>query len=104
MVRKPRPSVCIGHGLRLSAIVGKTITFWLEKKDLPGNGAGYGNRMEEIFVTCEELKQKYGVRFSDNPAGQSACIRAPGNSGSGSSRLWPTAGTSLVHRSYVATS
>jgi len=62
-------AVCIGRGLLIPAMVGKNIAIWLEKGDLPKSVSKYGTRMEEIFVCYEELRQKYGERLKEIPAG-----------------------------------
>ena len=62
-------AVCLGRGLMIPGMVGKNIAKWLEAKDLPKSVSKYGSRMEEIFVAYEELKEKYGVRMKEIPAG-----------------------------------
>jgi glutamate synthase domain-containing protein 2 len=62
-------AVCMGRGLMIPGMVGKNIGKWLEKGDLPKTVSKYGTSAEEIFVSYEELKEKYQGRFSEIPLG-----------------------------------
>jgi hypothetical protein len=53
----------------IPGMVGKHIGQWLAENDLPKGVAKYGKSAEEIFVTYEELKGKYGNRMKDIPLG-----------------------------------
>jgi glutamate synthase domain-containing protein 2 len=62
-------AVCMGRGLMIPGMVGKNIGMWLEEGDLPKTVAMYGDKVEEIFVCYEELKDKYGDEVKDIPLG-----------------------------------
>ena len=62
-------AVCMGRALMIPAMVGKNIEKWLKEGNLPKNVAKYGNSLEEIFITYEELKEKYGDRMKEIPTG-----------------------------------
>jgi glutamate synthase domain-containing protein 2 len=62
-------AVCMGRGLMIPGMVGKNIGKWLEAGDLPRTVSKYGSKVEEIFVTYEELKEKYGTRMNEIPLG-----------------------------------
>lgn len=62
-------AVCMGRGLMIPGMVGKNIGVWLDKKELPGTVSRYGNKIEEIFVCYEELKEKFGNKIKDIPLG-----------------------------------
>lgn len=62
-------AVCMGRGLMIPGMVGKNIGEWLKAKDLPKTVSKYGNSIEEIFVTYEELKSKYGKEVKNIPTG-----------------------------------
>lgn len=62
-------AVCMGRGLMIPGMVGKNIGKWLEKGELPKTVSKYGTTVEEIFVTYEELKEKYGERMGEIPLG-----------------------------------
>ncbi len=62
-------AVCMGRGLMIPGMVGKNIEKWIKEGDLPKTVSKYGSKPEEIFVTYEELKEKYGNRFKDIPMG-----------------------------------
>ncbi len=62
-------AVCMGRGLMIPGMVGKNIGKWLEKGELPKTVSKYGTTVEEIFVTYEELKEKYGERINEIPLG-----------------------------------
>ena len=62
-------AVCMGRGLMIPAMVGKNIGKWLDAGDLPKTVSKYGTTREEIFVSYNDLKQKYGERMHDIPPG-----------------------------------
>jgi glutamate synthase domain-containing protein 2 len=62
-------AVCMGRALMIPAMVGKNIGEWIKKGDLPKTVSKYGTKMEEIFVSYEELKKKYGKEVNKLPTG-----------------------------------
>jgi glutamate synthase domain-containing protein 2 len=62
-------AVCMGRGLMIPGMVGKNIEKWIKDGDLPKTVSKYGTVPEEIFVTYEELKEKFGARFKEIPMG-----------------------------------
>lgn len=62
-------AVCMGRALMIPGMVGKNIEKWLKEGNLPKNVAKYGDSLEEIFITYEELKEKYGSRINEIPTG-----------------------------------
>jgi glutamate synthase domain-containing protein 2 len=62
-------AVCMGRGLMIPGMVGKNIGEWLKAKDLPKTVSKYGNTAEEIFVSYEELKKKFGKELKNIPFG-----------------------------------
>lgn len=62
-------AVCMGRGLMIPGMVGKNIGEWIKAGTLPTTVAKYGKSLQEIFVTYEELKEKYGKRFDEIPLG-----------------------------------
>ncbi|MDD1656253.1 MAG: FMN-binding glutamate synthase family protein, partial [Methanomicrobiales archaeon] len=62
-------AVCMGRGLMIPGMVGKNIGVWLKEGNLPNTVSKYGKSVEEIFVSYEELKAKYGERFKEIPTG-----------------------------------
>jgi len=62
-------AVCMGRALMIPGMVGKNIEKWIEKGELPRTVSKYGSVPEEIFVTYEELKEKYGTKFKEIPMG-----------------------------------
>ncbi|MGQ9630517.1 MAG: FMN-binding glutamate synthase family protein [bacterium] len=62
-------AVCMGRALMIPGMVGKNIGIWLNNGDLPKTVSKYGSSVEEIFVTYEELKEKYGKEIKNIPLG-----------------------------------
>ena len=62
-------AVCMGRGLMIPGMVGKNIEMWLKEGNLPKTVRQYGEKVEEIFVSYEELKDKYGDDLKDIPLG-----------------------------------
>lgn len=60
-------AVCMGRALMIPAFVGKNIQKWYEDGKLPADIQKYGNSVEEIFITTETLKNKYGKDFKKIP-------------------------------------
>jgi len=64
-------AVCMGRGLMIPGMVGKNIGLWLEGQDggLPSTVSKFGSTKEEIFVSYEKLKEKYGAELDNIPLG-----------------------------------
>ncbi len=62
-------AVCMGRALMIPGMVGKNIGKWLEKGELPKTVSKYGNSIEEIFISYEELREEYGSEIKDIPTG-----------------------------------
>ena len=62
-------AVCMGRALMIPGMVGKNIGTWLDENDLPKSVSKFGDRVEEIFVAYEELKDIYGDRINEIPLG-----------------------------------
>ncbi|ADN01607.1 FMN-binding glutamate synthase family protein [Spirochaeta thermophila] len=62
-------AVCMGRALMIPGMVGKNLEHWAKNNDLPKTVAQYGTTKEEIFVTYEELKAKYGNEVDSFPWG-----------------------------------
>jgi glutamate synthase domain-containing protein 2 len=64
-------AVCMGRALMIPGMVGKNIERWLNGKDggLPKTVSKYGSTKEEIFVSYEEIKDKYGDEADRMPLG-----------------------------------
>jgi glutamate synthase domain-containing protein 2 len=64
-------AVCMGRALMIPGMVGKNIGIWLESDavNLPATVSQYGTSAEEIFVTYETLREKYGEAVEDLPLG-----------------------------------
>jgi len=64
-------AVCMGRALMIPGMVGKNIALWLKGEDggLPKTVSRYGSTKEEIFVSYEELKEKYGREVDKLPLG-----------------------------------
>jgi len=62
-------AVCMGRALMIPGFVGKNIGVWLQEQDLPKSVAAFGTTKEEIFVTYETLKAKYGDEADSFPLG-----------------------------------
>jgi len=53
-------AVCMGRALMIPGMVGKNIGVWLEEGNLPKTVSQFGDTPEQIFVTYETLREKYG--------------------------------------------
>jgi glutamate synthase domain-containing protein 2 len=62
-------AVCMGRALMIPGMVGKNIEKWIKNGELPKTVSKYGSSIPELFVTYETLKEKYGNRMSEIPAG-----------------------------------
>lgn len=62
-------AVCMGRALMIPGMVGKNIGKWLDKGNLPKTVSKYGTRIEEIFFSYEELKEKFGDEITEIPLG-----------------------------------
>jgi glutamate synthase domain-containing protein 2 len=62
-------AVCMGRALMIPGMVGKNIGEWLKAGDLPKTVSKYGTTVEEIFLTYEELKAKFGKDVEKIPLG-----------------------------------
>jgi glutamate synthase domain-containing protein 2 len=62
-------AVCLGRAIMIPGMVGKNIGMWLKEGNLPRSVSQYGSSLEEIFVTYETLKDKYGAAIQELPVG-----------------------------------
>jgi glutamate synthase domain-containing protein 2 len=62
-------AICMGRAIMIPGMVGKNIGIWLKDRELPKTIADFGIHPEEIFVTYEELKEKYGDEVKNFPMG-----------------------------------
>jgi glutamate synthase domain-containing protein 2 len=62
-------AVCMGRALMIPGMVGKNIAKWLENDELPKSVSKYGSSVEEIFVSYQELKEKFDGRIDEIPLG-----------------------------------
>jgi glutamate synthase domain-containing protein 2 len=62
-------AVCMGRALMIPGMLGKNIEQWIKDETLPKTVSKYGTTVEEIFVTYEEVKDKYGKDIKDIPLG-----------------------------------
>jgi glutamate synthase domain-containing protein 2 len=62
-------AVCMGRALMIPGFVGKNISEWIKSNTLPPTVSEFGTKPEEIFVSYEELAEKYGKDIKDIPLG-----------------------------------
>jgi len=62
-------AVCLGRAIMIPGMVGKNIGQWLEEGKLPRTVSQYGESVEEIFVTYETLKHRFGSEVKELPLG-----------------------------------
>ncbi len=62
-------AVCMGRAIMIPGMVGKNIGKWIKDEALPKSVASYGIRAEEIFVSYEEIEDKYGDEIKKFPLG-----------------------------------
>lgn len=61
--------VCLGRAIMIPGMVGKNIGQWLESGNLPRTVSQFGSTVEEIFVTYETLKDRFGSEIDELPLG-----------------------------------
>jgi glutamate synthase domain-containing protein 2 len=62
-------AVCMGRALMIPGMVGKNIGQWIRDGKLPKTVSKYGNTPEEIFVSYDTLRGKYGKEMENIPLG-----------------------------------
>jgi glutamate synthase domain-containing protein 2 len=62
-------AVCMGRALMIPGMVGKNIAQWIADGKVPRTVSAFGHTPEQIFVSFEELKKKYGAEVSNLPLG-----------------------------------
>jgi glutamate synthase domain-containing protein 2 len=62
-------AVCMGRALLIPGMVGKNIGQWIKDNKLPKTVSKYGNTKEQIFVTYDTLRDKYGKEIDNMPLG-----------------------------------
>ena len=62
-------AVCMGRALMIPGFVGRNVGEWISANDLPKTVGKFGDSPEEIFVTYETLKAKYGDELKNMPLG-----------------------------------
>jgi glutamate synthase domain-containing protein 2 len=62
-------AVCMGRALMIPGMVGKNFETWLKEGNIPKQLAKYGSSVEEIFISYEDLKMKYGKQMKEIPLG-----------------------------------
>ncbi|PIW66060.1 MAG: FMN-binding glutamate synthase family protein [Candidatus Omnitrophica bacterium CG12_big_fil_rev_8_21_14_0_65_43_15] len=62
-------AVCMGRALMIPGFVGKNIEEWIKTNTLPSTVSEFGKTAKEIFVSYEELADKYGKDMKDIPLG-----------------------------------
>ncbi|MGB4593386.1 MAG: FMN-binding glutamate synthase family protein [Coriobacteriia bacterium] len=62
-------AVCMGRALMIPGFVGKNIGMWMKEANLPKTVSEFGTTKEEIFVSYETLKAKYGDEVERFPLG-----------------------------------
>lgn len=62
-------AVCMGRALMIPGMVGKNIGQWIAEGKLPKSVASFGQTPEQIFVTYEELKKRFGKEIKNIPMG-----------------------------------
>lgn len=62
-------AVCLGRAIMIPGMVGKNIAQWLAEGSLPRSVSQYGASVEEIFVTYETLKTRFGREIDELPLG-----------------------------------
>ncbi len=62
-------AVCMGRALMIPGFVGKNIEIWMKEQNLPKTVSAFGGSKEEIFVSYETLKAKYGAEVDNMPLG-----------------------------------
>ena len=62
-------AVCMGRALMIPGMVGKNIQKWISAGELPKSVSRYGTTAKQLFVTFEELADKYGGEVEKIPLG-----------------------------------
>jgi len=62
-------AVCMGRALMIPGMVGKNIGEWIKAGTLPKTVSKFGTKADEIFVSYEELKAKFGKDVEKLPLG-----------------------------------
>jgi len=62
-------AVCLGRAIMIPGMVGKNIGLWLKEGKLPRTVSQFGDSVEQIFVTYETLKDRFGEEVKDLPLG-----------------------------------
>jgi len=62
-------AVCMGRALMIPGMVGKNIGEWIKAGTLPKTVAKFGTKVDEIFLTYEELRAKFGKDIEKIPLG-----------------------------------
>ena len=62
-------AVCMGRALMIPGFVGRNIEAWLKSHDLPKSVSEFGASKDELFVTYETLRARYGAEVDNLPAG-----------------------------------
>jgi len=62
-------AVCMGRALMIPGMVGKNIGEWIKAGTLPKTVSKFGSKADEIFVSYEELKAKFGKDVEKLPLG-----------------------------------
>ncbi len=62
-------AVCMGRALMIPGFVGNNIGKWIADNDLPKTVSEFGTTKEEIFVSYETLREKYGKDLDSMPLG-----------------------------------
>ena len=62
-------AICMGRAMMIPGFVGKNIELWMKEENLPKTISEFGGSKEEIFVSYETLKAKYGADVDSMPLG-----------------------------------
>ena len=62
-------AVCMGRALMIPGMVGKNIGEWIKAGTLPKTVSKFGSKVDEIFVSYEELRAKFGKDVEKLPLG-----------------------------------
>ena len=62
-------AICLGRAIMIPGMVGKNIAQWLKDDKLPRTVSQFGSSVEEIFVTYETLKARFGSEIDQLPLG-----------------------------------
>jgi len=82
-------AVCMGRALMIPGMVGKNTERWLRGEDggLPTTVSKFGSTKEEIFMSYEVLKEKYGSEVDNFPLGAIGLYSASDKIGVGLQQL-----------------